>query len=68
VTSRIRLLRVLRTGSWEDRGVRDLSELTAVEDPAWPHLAEMIAGSPVDVCVPRIPSTALTSRVAIPAV
>jgi hypothetical protein len=31
--------------------VRDLSELTAVEDPAWPHLAEMIAGSPVDVQV-----------------
>lgn len=31
--------------------MRDLSELTAVEDPAWPHLAEMIAGSPVDVQV-----------------
>jgi hypothetical protein len=31
--------------------VRDLSELTAVEDPAWPHLAEMISRSPVDVQV-----------------
>ena len=31
--------------------MRDLSELTAVADPAWPHLAEMIAGSPVDVQV-----------------
>jgi hypothetical protein len=24
--------------------VRDLSELTAVEDPGWAHLAEMIDG------------------------
>jgi hypothetical protein len=31
--------------------VRELHELTAVEDPAWPHLAEMIAGSQVDVKV-----------------
>jgi hypothetical protein len=26
-------------------------ELTVVEDPAWPHLAELITGSPVDVQV-----------------
>ena len=38
-------------GPCQDCLVRDLSELTAVEDPAWPHLAEMIAGSPIDVQV-----------------
>jgi Protein of unknown function DUF2625 len=31
--------------------VRDLSELTGVQDPAWPHLAEMIARSSVEVQV-----------------
>ncbi len=44
-------MRVLRAGACKDGWVRDLNELTAVEDPAWPHVAEMIAGSPMDVKV-----------------
>ena len=31
--------------------MRDLNELTSVEDPAWPLLAEMVAGAQVDVSV-----------------
>jgi hypothetical protein len=51
--------------------VRDLDELTAVEDPAWPRLAEMITGSQVDVkvlpgnpaeCAPTLLQLQVTTR------
>jgi hypothetical protein len=48
--------------AWEDCAVRDLSELTTVEEPAWPRLAEMIAESPVDVQVlPADPAQCATT-------